>query len=71
MFQWYLNDYEINPSLGIALMNVGRQTSLLIIQKVSAAHAGKYTCNVSNVAGQTNVTAVLRVKGDLILIRKV
>lgn len=63
LFQWYLNGDEINPSLGIALTNVGRQTSLLIIQSVHAHHAGNYTCTASNSAGDANVTAELKVKG--------
>ena len=62
-FIWFLNDEIIESSLGISLTNLGRQTSILIIQNVNFNHSGRYTCSVRNVAGQANATAQLLVKG--------
>lgn len=63
LFEWLLNDNQITPSMGISIVSVGRQTSLLIAQNVTSRHAGSYTCRASNPAGHSVSTASLVVKG--------
>lgn len=60
-FTWLLDGEEIGTAA--TTVNVGRQTSLLIIQSVTFRHAGEYTCIANNPAGSTNETSFLVVKG--------
>lgn len=60
-FTWLLDGEEIGTAA--TTVNVGRQTSLLIIQSVTFRHAGEYACIASNPAGIANETATLVVKG--------
>lgn len=62
-FSWYMNHRKLHPSMGVSVMNVGRQTSILIIQNIEFRHAGLYTCEAHNIAGRINETAELVVKG--------
>lgn len=61
-FDWFLENNLITNSLATTL-NVGRQTSLLIIQSVSSRHSGNYTCTATNSAGSSSQSAKLAIKG--------
>nr|CAD7199658.1 unnamed protein product [Timema douglasi] len=63
-FSWFLNGNVVSPAMGVSTVNVGRQTSLLIVQSVTFKHVGNYTCVASNSGGQENRTAQLVVKGN-------
>lgn len=63
-FSWFLDGNAVSASLGATTVNVGRQTSLLIIQSVSFQNAGMYTCAATNAAGTSNSSAELIVKGN-------
>lgn len=61
-FDWFLENNLITNSLATTL-NVGRQTSLLIIQSVTSRHSGNYTCTATNSAGSSSQSAKLAIKG--------
>lgn len=64
-FTWLLGDEPVTSTMGATTVNVGQQTSLLIIQSVTFKHAGNYTCSATNAGGQANRTAELIVKGNV------
>lgn len=65
-FSWYLNGERIDENTQSAsTVNVGRQTSLLMLHSVTFAHAGNYTCDAANPAGRVARTATLSVTGTL------
>lgn len=49
----------------ILIAKMGRRSSVLTIESVSARNAGNYTCQGSNVAGKASYTTQLRVIGIL------
>uniref|UniRef100_A0A8D9BN82 Ig-like domain-containing protein n=2 Tax=Cacopsylla melanoneura TaxID=428564 RepID=A0A8D9BN82_9HEMI len=63
-FSWYLNGVRIDENTqSAAAVNVGRQTSLLMLHSVTFTNAGNYTCDAANPAGRTAQTASLSVTG--------
>lgn len=63
-FSWYLNGDRIDEnSQSASTVNVGRQTSLLMLHSVSSSHAGNYTCKAVNPAGKVAQTVRLSVTG--------
>uniref|UniRef100_A0A8D8VVZ6 Down syndrome cell adhesion molecule-like protein Dscam2 n=1 Tax=Cacopsylla melanoneura TaxID=428564 RepID=A0A8D8VVZ6_9HEMI len=61
-FSWYLNGVRIDENTqSAAAVNVGRQTSLLMLHSVTFTNAGNYTCDAANPAGRTAQTASLSV----------
>lgn len=63
--QWTLNNEPITAKThpDITLSKNGKRVSLLVIDSVSAHHAGEYACIAKNEAGVANRTAVLKVNG--------
>lgn len=47
----------------ITVTKTGKKTSVLIIDSVTAHHAGEYTCVASNLVGSVSRSAVLSVNG--------
>lgn len=66
---WTHNNQEINPASypDISITNNGKKVSLLLIDSVTARHAGEYTCVASNLAGSRSHSAVLAVNGEFFL----
>ncbi|XP_060529795.1 cell adhesion molecule Dscam2 isoform X48 [Cylas formicarius] len=58
---WQLNDQDFDEFLGITPFKVGKQSSVLVIDSVTYAHAGNYTCRAANRAGETALTSELQV----------
>lgn len=64
---WKLNGYYIEPYLEIFTEKRGQRINNLIIESVSAKHAGNYTCIVENEAGTAQHMAELIVNGLCII----
>ena len=48
---------------GIAITNIGKRMSMLVIDQVRSTHQGSYTCRATNPAGTKFHTALLKVNG--------
>ena len=70
-FTWSLQGDVVSSEPGLMTSQLGTRTSILMINTVGHRHIGKYTCNVSNVAGSVSATAELKVNGtlDMILLK--
>lgn len=67
-FSWHLNGKRIDENTqSTSTVNVGRQTSLLMLHSVSSSHAGNYTCEAVNPAGKVAQSARLSVTGRVIV----
>ncbi|CAG0912292.1 unnamed protein product [Notodromas monacha] len=61
---WSFHGQNIeSTNTGISTLKVGARTSILSIERVSAAHSGVYTCTARNAAGKDKFSAVLEVSG--------
>lgn len=63
--QWTLNGEAITPTShpDISISTNGKKISFLVIDSVSAHHAGEYTCIATNLAGSSSRSAILAVNG--------
>ncbi|RXS50747.1 hypothetical protein ETB91_15125 [Lacticaseibacillus rhamnosus] len=63
--QWTLNGEPIQPKThpDITITSNGKKISFLVIDSVSAHHAGEYTCIANNLAGSSSRSAILAVNG--------
>lgn len=63
--QWSLNGEPITrfSHPDVAISNSGKKTSVLIIESVTARHAGEYSCVASNLVGSVSRSAILSVNG--------
>lgn len=61
--EWTLNGQSIGERLGISTLAVGSRSSVLTIDSVEAPHAGNFTCQAKNLAGQQRFTTLLNVYG--------
>ncbi|XP_031786534.1 Down syndrome cell adhesion molecule-like protein Dscam2 isoform X10 [Nasonia vitripennis] len=61
--QWTLNGEAITPTShpDISITTSGKKISFLVIDSVSAHHAGEYACIATNLAGSTSRSAILAV----------
>lgn len=59
---WLLNGKPIDKE-SVSTSKLGKRLSVLNIDAVSGPHAGNYTCTASNLAGQVEHSAALRVNG--------
>lgn len=64
---WTLNNRTINSETypDITISTNGKKISFLVIDSVSAHHAGEYSCIASNLAGSSSRSAILAVNGTL------
>ena len=62
-FTWSLQGDIVHSEPGLTTSQIGGRTSMLMINSVGHRHTGKYTCTVSNQAGQTSVSTELKVNG--------
>lgn len=60
---WTLNGRPLEPYLEIITQKMGKRINSLIIDSVSAKHAGNYTCIAENAAGLAQYSAELMVIG--------
>lgn len=60
---WKLNGKDINDNIDITTSKVGKRINVLSIESVTAYHAGNYSCNAKNIAGETDSSALLIVIG--------
>uniref|UniRef100_A0AAR5PMJ8 Down syndrome cell adhesion molecule-like protein Dscam2 n=1 Tax=Dendroctonus ponderosae TaxID=77166 RepID=A0AAR5PMJ8_DENPD len=58
---WLLNDKEMPQALRLSSLPVGKRSSILIVESVTHAHAGNYTCRAKNRAGETAYSTELHV----------
>lgn len=65
---WTLNGNDIRDSIDIVTSKVGKRISVLSIESVTAYHAGNYTCQAKNKAGEADNSALLIVIGLLLRI---
>lgn len=63
--RWSLNGEPITRSShpDITITKTGKKNSLLVIDSVTAHHAGEYTCVASNLVGSVSRSAELSVNG--------
>lgn len=61
--QWRLNGSPLESYLEIQTAKSGKRINNLVIDLVSAKHAGNYTCLASNAAGVAEHTSELVVNG--------
>ncbi|XP_043494101.1 Down syndrome cell adhesion molecule-like protein Dscam2 isoform X9 [Polistes fuscatus] len=59
--EWALNGKPISHDYPDISISITKRVSVLMIEAVTASHAGEYTCIASNVAGGTSYTATLAV----------
>ena len=62
-FTWSLQGDIVHSEPGLTTSQIGGRASMLMINSVGHRHTGKYTCTVSNDAGQTSVSTDLKVNG--------
>lgn len=60
---WTMNDRPLEPYLEIITEKRGKRINILMIDSVSAKHAGNFTCIVENAAGIAYHSAELIVIG--------
>ena len=64
--EWMFQNEPLNKNRDdIIVSSSGKRGKQLTIESVGAAHAGEYTCVVSNIAGSTTRSAVLDVNGTV------
>lgn len=61
--EWNLNGSPLTSDLGISANKQGKRINNLLIESVSAKHAGNYTCIARNYAGTAEHSSVLIVNG--------
>lgn len=61
--KWTLNDIPLEPYLEIVTEKIGKRINNLMIDSVSAKHAGNYTCIAENKAGRSQFSSNLIVNG--------
>ena len=66
-FRWERNGRAVsnNLALGTVIRRIDEFSSSLIIEQVTSAHTGNYTCIASNVAGDEKHIVPLTVNGEL------
>ena len=62
-FTWSLHGDIVHTEPGLTTNQIGGRASMLTIDSIGHRHSGKYTCTVSNKAGQTSESTMLRVNG--------
>ena len=62
-FTWSLQGAIVNSEPGLSTSQFGGRSSMLMIDSIGHRHSGKYTCTVSNVAGQVSESTELKVNG--------
>lgn len=60
---WTLNGAPLDPYLEVLTEKRGKRIHNLIIETISAKHAGNFTCHAENMAGKVSHTAELIVNG--------
>lgn len=60
---WKLNGEKIPSSIDVSLTKVGKRMNGLMIESVTAHHAGNYTCLARNKAGEAEYSSALFVIG--------
>lgn len=60
---WSFNNQPITSESDIVIAKMGKRSSVLTIESVTALHAGKYVCQVENKAGNSVYSAELKVIG--------
>jgi len=66
MFTWTKDSDGVNNGLGVGTVtrNHDEYSSSLIIERITAEHAGNYTCIATNSAGEEKFTVPLTVNGE-------
>lgn len=67
---WLKDGDNVLSSLGVNISNLDQYTSILSITSLSQVHSGNYTCVASNQADEVKFTAMLQVKGNVIISQK-
>lgn len=62
---WTFNNQPITPDMDVSILKLGKRTSVLNIDSVTAAHAGYYECWSKNAAGSASYSTELKVIGVL------
>lgn len=66
LFEWWLDGRQLHDGGDdvVTQATVGEHTSLLLINRVGAGHAGNYTCRASNQVGVAERLDRLTVNGN-------
>ena len=62
-FTWSLHGETVHTEPSLTTNQIGGRTSMLTISSIGHRHIGKYTCTVSNAAGQVSQSTDLQVNG--------
>ncbi len=62
-FTWSMQGDIVHTEPGLSTNQIGGRTSMLSINSIGHRHSGKYTCTVSNSAGQVSESTDLKVNG--------
>ena len=63
-FRWERNGQPLpSPGLAAVARRLDEYSTSLVIERISSAHSGNYTCNAQNVAGTVSFTVPLTVNG--------
>ncbi len=62
-FTWSMHGDIVHTEPGLSTNQIGGRTSMLSINSIGHRHSGKYTCTVSNSAGQASESTELKVNG--------
>lgn len=65
---WTFNGAPLEPYLEIITKKLGKRINNLMIDSVSAKHAGNYTCIVENAAGVAHQSSELVVIGNNLIV---
>ncbi|KAF7271145.1 hypothetical protein GWI33_015951 [Rhynchophorus ferrugineus] len=58
---WQLNGEDFDDRLELTSIPVGKRSSILMFESMTASHAGNYTCRASNAAGSSSFSSELQV----------
>lgn len=61
---WSFEGQSVEGITGVSTVRAGKKARVLLIDPVSAAHRGNYTCTVKNPAGVSNFTTALYINGN-------
>lgn len=67
-YSWYKDGRPLDPSLKVRTSLLDSFTSIMLIDRVSAEHSGNYTCAATNAATTSTTSAMLTVRGNVLLL---
>ena len=65
---WSFSGKDVAHHMGVTTMKLGKRTSILTVEEVTAGHSGTYTCTAQNDAGSAKQSAELVALGTYFIL---